>query len=137
MISLNSAIKFHGHLGPWLVIGLFMGDYGLRKIKAKRYFGAQIAVSIPNKKPFSCLIDGLQLSSGCTLGKGNIRVISAKQVKLRFTNKRTKKKIVLGIKNNILNKLLKLKTHNDSVKFAKQIYKMKPNSVVKILEGEN
>ena len=74
MISLRQAIKFHGHLGPWLVVGLFMGSYGLKKIKAKKFFGLKIIAKMPNKRPMSCLIDGLQLSSGCTLGKVNIKV---------------------------------------------------------------
>jgi formylmethanofuran dehydrogenase subunit E len=135
MISLNSAIKFHGHLGPWLVLGLIIGDYGLRKIKAKKYFGAKIDVLIPKRKPFSCLVDGLQLSSGCTLGKNNIRLIASKEIRVKLINKNDNKKITLGIKNNILKQLHQLKTHNGSIKFAKKIYVIKPSRILKVIQG--
>ena len=43
-ISLKQAIDFHGHLGPYLVLGLLMGEYGLKKIKAKPHFGVKVKV---------------------------------------------------------------------------------------------
>ncbi|MFH1655945.1 MAG: formylmethanofuran dehydrogenase subunit E family protein [Candidatus Omnitrophota bacterium] len=135
MTSLNQALRFHGHLGPWLVLGLFMGEYGLKKINAKKFFGLEIKAKIPNRKPISCLVDGLQLSSGCTLGKGNIRTISNKEINVEFINKKNKKSITLGINNSILKKLNELKTHRDSIRFAKQIFRMRPDAVIKILRG--
>src|SRR3989338_8889449 len=113
MISLNYATKFHGHLGPWLVIGLIMGEFGLKKVKANKYFGLKVNADIPNRKPISCLIDGLQLSSGCTLGKGNIKIVPSKRIKVKFSNKKNKKTISLGIKDNIIARLGKVKTHED------------------------
>ena len=41
MISLKEAEKFHGHLGPWLVLGLLIGDAALKKLKAEKYFGLE------------------------------------------------------------------------------------------------
>jgi len=134
-MNLNSAIKFHGHLGPWLVIGLFMGSYGLKKVRAKKYFGLKIDAKIPRRKPISCLIDGLQVSSGCTLGKGNIRVIPNRNINISFTNSENNRRIILGINTSILNKLKQLKTHRDSEEFARRISHMKPRSVIKILGG--
>jgi formylmethanofuran dehydrogenase subunit E len=135
MTSINTAVRFHGHLGPWLIIGLIMGRFGLKKIKAKKYFGLEIYVSIPNRKPISCLIDGLQLSSGCTLGKGNIKVIPSNKIKVKFRNLKNNKMVLLGLSNNIIDSLNVLKTHRDCENFARQIYSMRPNQVVEILGG--
>lgn len=133
MTSLKSAIKFHGHLGPWLVIGLCMGSFALKKIKAKRYFGLSVIVRIPNRKPISCLIDGLQLSTGCTLGKGNIRVIQDRKIKVTFINKKNEKMIALGLNHGILERLNELKTHIDCHDFAKHIYRTKAERIIRII----
>ncbi len=71
---------FHGHLGPNLIAGYRMGliarSENPRKISAKVYCG-----SVP---PDSCLIDGIQLSSCCTMGKGNIEVVGEGEFKAEF-----------------------------------------------------
>jgi formylmethanofuran dehydrogenase subunit E len=65
-ITLKEAIRFHGHLGPYLVLGVLAGEAALKKLKAKKYFGIEMKVWGANKKPKSCLVDGLQLSTGAT-----------------------------------------------------------------------
>ncbi len=126
MTSLNSAIRFHGHLGPWLVLGLLMGKYGLRKINAKKYFGLSLCVSGLHKKPKSCLIDGLQLSTGCTLGKGNIRILKSKGIFVNFKNSETNKKITLRLKDKILKQLKNTTGHSASERLAKILHKKTP-----------
>jgi hypothetical protein len=68
---------FHGHLGPYVVIGYRMGQLALRELGSDGHFGVSAEVHSPLKTPRSCLIDGIQLGSGCTLGKGNISVEEA------------------------------------------------------------
>lgn len=68
---------FHGHLGPYVVIGYRMGKLALLKLDSEGHFGLSAEVYSPLKPPRSCLIDGIQLGSGCTLGKGNITVEEA------------------------------------------------------------
>lgn len=41
-------------------------------LKAKGYFDLEIEVRCPLKKPFSCLIDGIIIATGCTPGKRNL-----------------------------------------------------------------
>jgi formylmethanofuran dehydrogenase subunit E len=71
---LNQLIQFHGHLGPYLILGYRMGMIGLRETGAKKYFGLTIEVHCPAKPPERCLVDGLQYATGATYGKANIRV---------------------------------------------------------------
>jgi formylmethanofuran dehydrogenase subunit E len=65
---------FHGHLGPYLVLGYRMGRIALRELDSPGHFGLSAVVSSLLTPPQSCLIDGIQLGSGCTLGKRNIEV---------------------------------------------------------------
>lgn len=62
--------RFHGHLGPYVVIGYRMG-----KLARERFAGKMSAVVFTGRHPpMSCLIDGVQFTTGCTMGKNNIFV---------------------------------------------------------------
>jgi hypothetical protein len=65
---------FHGHIGPYAVLGYRIGRRALGLLEAEKYFGMQVTVTAPKRTPYTCLIDGLQVSTGCTTGKGNIAV---------------------------------------------------------------
>lgn len=65
---------FHGHLGPYVVLGYRMGTLALERTGSKGHFGISAEVHSILKPPPSCLIDGVQLGSGCTLGKRNITI---------------------------------------------------------------
>ena len=65
--------EFHGHLGPYGVGGCRMGELALRLLGAKKYFELKIASKAGTTPPVSCMNDGLQLATGCTYGKGNIK----------------------------------------------------------------
>ena len=65
---------FHGHLGPYVVIGYRMGRLALEAAGSEGHFGIFAVVHSFLEPPRSCLIDGVQLGAGCTLGKRNIEV---------------------------------------------------------------
>ena len=67
-------IRLHGHSGPYLNLGIKMGLLALEILGVKGYFDLSTEVELEYRTPMSCLIDGLQVSTGCTLGKGNIKV---------------------------------------------------------------
>jgi formylmethanofuran dehydrogenase subunit E len=126
MISLKEAEKFHGHLGPYLVLGLLAGKLAIKKLRAKKYSGLEIKVWGADKKPKSCLIDGLQLSTGATYGKGNIQKIGNNKIRVLFQNLKNNKKIAVYLKDDLMRKLNSLKGHKDSEVFAKRLYKTDP-----------
>ena len=121
-ITLKESESFHGHLGPYLVLGVLAGELALKKLKAKKYFGLEVKVYGVKEKPKSCLIDGLQLSTGATYGKGNISKFNSSLIKLEFINKANTEKLTLRFKNGLIKKLLKTKTHQDSELLARQLY---------------
>jgi formylmethanofuran dehydrogenase subunit E len=124
---LKEAIKFHGHLGPYLVLGILAGEFAIKKLRCKRYFGLKVKVYGANKKPKSCLIDGLQLSTGATYGKGNIKKIEGNKIRILFLV--NNKKIKISLKENLIKKLDCLKDHRNSEILAKELYKTEPLNI--------
>jgi formylmethanofuran dehydrogenase subunit E len=72
---MERAVEFHGHLGPYLVLGIRMGLFALRELDAPGYDGIDALVKTGDVPSLSCLLDGIQVSTGCTMGKGNIRSV--------------------------------------------------------------
>ena len=81
---LTAAARFHGHLGPWLVLGLKAGAYARSKLAASP-FELSARVFCPPRTPYTCFVDGIQFSSGCTMGKGNISHQRADGCRVEFT----------------------------------------------------
>ena len=131
-VSLKEAIRFHGHIGPYLVLGVLAGDLALKKLRCKKYFGLEVKVWGANKKPKSCLIDGLQLSTGATYGKGNIEKFNSKLIKINFVNKVNHKKISVRLKKDLIDILETTLTHKGSEALAKRLYKTNPSEIFNI-----
>ena len=67
--------EFHGHLGVFSIVGAKMG------IRAREFFGVgpdmlKVVSYAGTKPPYSCLNDGIQVSTGATLGMGTIYLAS-------------------------------------------------------------
>lgn len=131
--TLKQAVDFHGHLGPYLVLGLLSGEFALRKLKARPYFGLKVRVWGAKDKPKSCLIDGLQLSTGCTYGKGNILKYAAKTIRLRFVNTATKNSLTLILRKDTIEKLKTSVDRPASWAIARKLYKAKAADIFKII----
>lgn len=80
----NRAVEFHGHGGPFMVVGLRMGLLALRTLDSPGWFDLNCRAWIKLSPPDSCVIDGLQSSTGCTMGKQNITVEEGKGVTSEF-----------------------------------------------------
>lgn len=77
--------RFHGHLGPFIVIGYRMGRYALHRL-GDNPFAIKASVYCSGTTPQSCLADGVQLGSGCTLGKGNIEIVKSDALYSEFSS---------------------------------------------------
>jgi len=128
-ITLSEALKFHGHLGPYLVLGILAGEFALKRLRCKKYFGLEVRVWGTDKKPKSCFIDGLQLSTGATYGKGNIHKLDGRKIKIEFYNPNNNKKFILRFRESLIQRLEETKTHRDSELLAKRLYKTEYNEL--------
>lgn len=91
---LQMAVQFHGHLGPAIVVGVRMGHAGLEAVQAQGYFDVEVTAEGPfAAPPKSCILDGLQLSTGASLGKRNLHVVESDDYVIKVKNKRTGKAV--------------------------------------------
>lgn len=64
------ATKLHGHLSPGVALGIRMGQVGLKRLglpKGDKRLFAVVETTL-------CLADGVQASTGCTLGHASLRI---------------------------------------------------------------
>jgi pyrimidine-specific ribonucleoside hydrolase len=93
------ANEIHRHLGIYSIVGVKMG------IRAREYFGAgideiEIISSAGKVPPLSCMNDGLQVSTGATIGHGLLTVDTAsKEASAVF--KHMGRSIRISLKNDI------------------------------------
>jgi formylmethanofuran dehydrogenase subunit E len=103
---LKKAEVFHGHLGPFLVLGLRMGLIALRELcKNVNNDDLRVIVNIPLSTPYSCIIDGVQIATRCTIGNGKLKLKDQKDFSSQFFLQTTKRKITISVNRNFLAKL--------------------------------
>ncbi len=121
--ELAAARRFHGHLGPWLVMGVRAGRYAARKLRGSP-FELTAIVTCPKKPPVRCFIDGVQIGSGCTMGKANITHQPRNNTcAVRFVNRRTRCHLHLAVQPEIW-KQLSTPTRTPLTRRARQIYQL-------------
>ena len=84
----KGVVEFHGHLGPFLILGLKAGLLA-NSLLGKDCFKTRTVVTTNPSPPDSCFIDGIQFVTGCTMGKGNIELRKGKGVSVRFSKEGT------------------------------------------------
>ncbi len=78
------AVWFHGHHQPYIALGIRMGELAMELHMAKRH-ELSIASETGFKPTYSCMTDGLQLSTGSTIGNGRLRVLEKATLAATFS----------------------------------------------------
>jgi len=82
---IKKATDFHGHLGPFLVMGVRIGLIGVRELEAKgNQEKLRVTAMLRNSVPFSCVIDGIQVATKCTIGNKKLRLRRSLGIAARF-----------------------------------------------------
>lgn len=70
--------KFHGHKCPAMPLGLRVGAAAMNRLGVERSPDAQLValVELGNDHCATCFGDGIQVITGCTFGKGNIKKLN-------------------------------------------------------------
>jgi len=100
-LTLEEAARLHGHKGPWLVIGYRAGMRAREILKPETEHDIACVAKVPKKVPYTCSLDGIQASAGCTLGKLTIEVIDSDSIEFEFTHRRSGKKVVIRLRKEI------------------------------------
>ena len=134
MIYLNETLKkleeFHGHVGPYVLIGYKMGQIANKEL-GKDPFCKNAVIFIGCSPPISCIVDGIQLSSGCTLGKGNIFIKNENSAKAEFSNK-SGKKISIELNSEIRKEIDKTVTEENILSYSEKLYERSDEELFKI-----
>lgn len=92
--ELEALRRFHGHLGVYVTLGLRMGAIGKRTFG--HYKGLTAVVRTVPEPPMRCVVDGVQFSSGCTMGKGNIAIEAGSEPDATF--EKDGRRVRIGLK---------------------------------------
>jgi formylmethanofuran dehydrogenase subunit E len=102
---LKKAESFHGHLGPFLAIGVRAGLFGLDRLGISKRNQLAIEVSLPLCTPFSCILDGLQITTECTVGNQKLSVVDSPTIQARFRRRDNGREVVVSMNPEVLEKL--------------------------------
>jgi inosine-uridine nucleoside N-ribohydrolase/formylmethanofuran dehydrogenase subunit E len=96
--------EFHGHLGVFSIVGAKMG------IKAREIFGVgpdilRVISYAGSQPPYSCLNDGIQVSTGATLGMGLICIAQDSVVKPEAVFTYKDRSVRISLKKEYLKKV--------------------------------
>jgi formylmethanofuran dehydrogenase subunit E len=98
---IRKAEDFHGHLGPFLVIGVRMGLIGLTRLGAAKRKTLTVNASLPLRVPFSCIIDGLQITTKCTIGNQRLSLKESASISVTFTEKDSPKELRVALNQSM------------------------------------
>lgn len=123
--------RFHGHLGVYVTLGLRMGTIG--RLRFGHYKGLKATVRSVPEPPMRCVLDGIQFSSGCTMGKGNIVLESGSEPEVEFEKDRVRLRVILrpGWRKRIDREMSKEKELEQSLFY----YEIPEDEVFEVREG--
>lgn len=92
---LELGMKFHGHKCPAMPMGLRVGAAAMNKLGIERTGDGEwlALVEIGENHCATCFADGVQVITGCTFGKGNIKKLDYGKWGLILINKKTQKAV--------------------------------------------
>ncbi len=86
--TFEDAVLFHGHRCPGLALGYRAAETGLAALGAGPSGDEEVVAVVEND---ACGVDGLQVRSGCTFGKGNLVFLDHGKHVYTFFDRRTGK----------------------------------------------
>jgi formylmethanofuran dehydrogenase subunit E len=85
---LEKARDLHGHLGPFLVVGVRAGLRGLRELQTrKENLDVSATARLIYSVPYSCILDGIQVATGCTIGNQRLKFENSTNLTIQFWSK--------------------------------------------------
>ena len=87
----KAGLLLHGHKCPAMPMGLRAGQAALDQLGVKRAKDGQLMafIEIGQDHCATCYADGIQMSTGCTFGKGNIQKLGYGKFALTLVDKKT------------------------------------------------
>lgn len=125
--------RFHGHVGPYVVMGYRSGRLAQERLGANA-FKLEAEVSAGTRPPMSCFVDGVQLGSGCTLGKGNITMRGDELVEASFARE-DGRRLRLRARPEALSRVVSGLEMEEMVRLSADLLAMPVDQLFEIEEG--
>ena len=104
---LEKARDLHGHLGPFLVVGVRAGLRGLRELQTrKENLDVSTTAQLTYSVPYSCILDGIQVATGCTIGNRRLTYENSPNPMILFQN-RTGRAVAISIVQETIDELMR------------------------------
>jgi len=136
-VTLNKAEEFHGHLGPFLALGVRMGLIGVRELGAKgNEEKLRVTAMLKDSVPFSCVVDGIQVATKCTIGNKKLRLRSSHGIAAKFelpSREQLTVKVNPAFFNKLKNGLLSENVPSDELRQLAQLVASMPEEELFII----
>ena len=132
---IEKAADFHGHLGPFLVIGVRMGNTAERILNtnAMQLKKLEATVKIPLLTPFSCVLDGIQVTTHCTVGNQKLRIENSKEITVYFELQNSDRTLKVSVNPKIVEELMnEISKGSSNEELAQKIASMPENQLFTI-----
>lgn len=129
--ELEALMRFHGHLGVYVTLGLRMGAIGKRAFG--QYKGLTATVTSVPKPPMLCVVDGVQFSSACTMGKGNISVVPGSDPEVAF--EKEDRRMRISLKPGWREKIDREMSHETELEQSLFYYRIAEDEIFDVREG--
>jgi formylmethanofuran dehydrogenase subunit E len=134
-VMIDNAQKLHGHLGPLLVIGVRMGMAAKKALSVSddqcEFLKAN--VKVPLFPPFSCLLDGIQASTSCTVGNRRLTMEDSEEICVSFVKQNAGGTVKITLKAKVDEELKKkLAIGSLTEKFALELAQTPENQLFNI-----
>ncbi|MEM2104333.1 MAG: formylmethanofuran dehydrogenase subunit E family protein [Candidatus Bathyarchaeia archaeon] len=135
-LEINKAENLHGHLGPFLVIGVKVARLA-KKILNLNHSSCgelQVTAELPLVTPFSCIIDGVQALTQCTVGNQKLKIRNSKDnMAVSFEFKSQNRTLRIYVNPEVLEKLKdKLSKGESKEKLAWKTASMPESRLLKV-----
>lgn len=135
--AVHDAVKLHGHLGPFLIIGVRMGKTAQKNLNltTEENQKLNVTITVPLNTPFSCTIDGIQTTTGCTVGNQKLKVKeSQKEISAKFEPQTTQKSLCITVNPDIIEDLMKKFSENITMEELTEYIAEMPETQLFIME---
>lgn len=133
---MEKAADFHGHLGPFLAIGVRMGNIAKRILNSDNNGNnrLQATAKIPLSTPFSCVLDGIQTTTMCTVGNQKLKTEnSQKEITAHFKLQNSNRFLKVSVNPKIIDELMsKISEGFTNEELAGKIVRMPESQLFKI-----
>ena len=120
---LSRVLDYHGHLGPWAVIGYRVGERALRESGLQRSSKDLIVVHrCPEAVRYTCMLDGLHAATGASIGKLTLKhkVVPAEQLGTVVVNRAHGRQYHFTINPELVSAILNL-DHEHQISEARRV----------------